>query len=48
MIDVLLLLIWLAVPLNYIYWIFIHNDSTNTQMVSNGAARGLPKQDRCA
>jgi hypothetical protein len=28
MMDVLLILLWLAVPLNYIYWIFIHNDNS--------------------
>jgi hypothetical protein len=44
MIDVLL---WLAVPLNYIYWIFIHNDPANTQMVSDGSTGGLSKQDGC-
>jgi hypothetical protein len=38
MIDVLEILLWLAVPINYIYWIFIHNDSTHTQVVSNGSA----------
>jgi hypothetical protein len=48
MIDVLLLLVWLAVPINYIYWIFIHNDPAHTQVVSNGAARGVSEQDRCA
>jgi hypothetical protein len=48
MMDVLLILLWLAVPLNYIYWIFIHNDPAHTQVVSDGATRGLPKQDRCA
>ena len=26
MIDVLKVLLWLAVPLSYIYWIFIHHD----------------------
>jgi hypothetical protein len=48
MIDVLEMLLWLAVPMNYIYWIFIHNDSANTQMVPDGAARRLPQQDRRA
>jgi hypothetical protein len=38
MIDVLEILLWLAVPINYIYWILIHNDSAHTQMVSNGSA----------
>jgi hypothetical protein len=42
MIDVLEILLWLAVPINYIYWIFIHNDFTPVQMVSNGSAGGLP------
>jgi hypothetical protein len=48
MIDALQILLWLAVPINYIYWIFIHNDPAHTQVVSNGSARRLPKQDRCA
>jgi hypothetical protein len=38
MIDVLEILLWLAVPMNYIYWIFIHNDSAAKQMVSDGSA----------
>jgi len=41
MIDALQILLWLAVPINYIYWIFIHNDSALVQMVSNGATRGI-------
>jgi hypothetical protein len=45
MIDIFEVLLWLAVPINYIYWIFIHNDTASLQMVSNGSARGLPKQD---
>ena len=40
MIDVLEILLWLAVPMNYIYWIFIHNDSAHTQVVSHGSAGG--------
>jgi hypothetical protein len=38
MIDVLEILLWLAVPINYIYWIFIYNDSAPIQVVSNGSA----------
>jgi len=41
MIDVLEILLWLAVPINYIYWIFIHNDSAHTQVVSNAGCRRL-------
>jgi hypothetical protein len=48
MIDLLEILLWLAVPLNYIYWIFIHHDPAPVQMVSNDSARGLPNQDRHA
>jgi len=44
MIDVLL---WLAVPLNYIYWIYIHSDPANIQMVSNGSTRELSNPNRC-
>jgi hypothetical protein len=40
MIDVLEILLWLAVPINYIYWILIHNDSAHTQVVSDGSAGG--------
>ena len=42
MIDVLEILLWLAVPLNYIYWIFIHHDPTSVQMVSDGSRAGVP------
>jgi hypothetical protein len=31
MIDALQILLWLAVPLNYIYWIFIHHDEDYKQ-----------------
>jgi hypothetical protein len=40
-IDIFEVLLWLAVPINYIYWIFIHNDIAPLQMVSNGSTRGL-------
>jgi hypothetical protein len=42
MIDVLEILLWLAVPINYIYWIFIHNDSAHTQVVSHAGGCRLP------
>lgn len=42
MIDVLEILLWLAVPMNYIYWIFIHNDSAAKQMVSHDRDSRLP------
>ena len=42
MIDVLEILLWLAVPINYIYWIFIHNDPALTQVVSHDRGSRLP------
>jgi hypothetical protein len=42
MIDVFEILLWLAVPMNYIYWIFIHNDPAHTQVVSHAWGSRLP------